>query len=653
HRSLKGREFECEVTLNRVVVGKNQYLLALVRDISSKKQALKEITHLAQAIQSIDEAVAIWDFNQNITFVNKAFERLFGYSIDEIIGKPISIIRSEETQKIGIDNEIIDTIKANKIWRGEVWNQTKEGKKILVGLTVSPFVDVNGEICACISVEIDLTERKMIEQKLHESNEMFNCLVNSIADAIFTLDKENKMRALYGRWKEENSIDDKLFLNKTCIEIFGEEKGKFHLEMIERCYKQGNCTYEFELDKFGFNLILQTKLSTLKDIEGNIIGLVGIARDITKQKHLETELRKFMWTVEQSPISIVVTDLNGQILYANSFASKITGYSLDEIIGKNPRIFKSGLTPTKTYEELWGTLLRGETWSGEFANRKKNGEIYWESALITPLKDEKGRIINYIAIKRDITKEKELINELVEAKESAEQLNELKNYLLMNLSHEFRTPLNGIIGYSQYLMMTSDNSDLQQIARIIYISGHRLLYSVNLVIDFALQSAGYIKTKPTKFDIVELVRDVFEHWKFYFFDKEIETYIESNEPAIIVNLDETIARTIISNIINNAFKFTREGKVEVIINRIEKVGKGFVEIQVIDTGIGIPEDKIPLIWKEFYQVSQGMNREFEGQGLGLSVAKKYVKLLGGEIYVQSQLGKGSNFTILCPIEIED
>lgn len=163
------------------------------------------------------------------------------------------------------------------------------------------------------------------------------------------------------------------------------------------------------------------------------------------------QLRLFQRIVDQSPLSILVTDLKGTIIYANQRFSSLTGYAMVELIGKNPRIVKSGYHSRFFYESLWNTVLSGNDWEGELLNKKKTGELYWERALITPIKDENGKIVRIIGIKEDITERKMMFEELIAAKEKAEQADRLKTAFLANISHEIRTPMNGIIGSAELL----------------------------------------------------------------------------------------------------------------------------------------------------------------------------------------------------------
>ncbi len=649
HKTLKGKEFECEVTLNKIKIGENVNLLAIVRDISERKKQFNEILKYAQALNSIGEAVTITDLNNNIIYVNKAFENLYGYKFEEIKGKHISIIRTKESLNTRIDEDILNTISKNLTWSGEVINRNKYGKTFIVHLTASPVTSPDGIITSFIGIATDLTKRLEMERALRESEEKFRILVNSIDDIFYTLDLSHRHSGVYGQWLQKWGLKEEDFLGKTAIEILGPEDGKIHIEMQEKCLKGESVLYEWSRTLGDETYYFQTRISPLRDDKGNITGVVGIGREITNLKRLELELRKFLMIIEQIHLGVFITDTKGIIRFVNSALANFIKFDKQNLLGKNiTEIHKDLLTEQNIsdFEKFLQAFQSGNFFSTEVEIIPKNRESRWIKITILPLL-ENEKIINFIGINEDITKQKQYVEELKKAKEKLEELNALKNYLLMNFSHEFRTPLNGIMGWSQVLMYERKEPELKTIGEIIYRSGLRLLNTVNSIIDYSKIEIGIMNILEKEFDIVDVVRELIEIQKNYYSERAIEVTFQSEFESLIVEQDEYMVRAVINNIINNAFKFTRQGKIEVKL----QLENGSVKILISDTGIGIPKDKIDLIWKEFYQVSQGLSREFEGQGLGLSIAKKFVEKLGGNISVQSELNRGSTFTIILPLKV--
>ncbi|MFN3781209.1 MAG: PAS domain-containing protein, partial [Candidatus Kapaibacteriota bacterium] len=230
HKKLDGTEFECEVSLNKIIYGKKSFLVAIVRNISESKKALKEITKLVKALDSIGEAVSITDLSNRFIFINKAFEKLYGYTLQEIIGQTTSILRTEESLDPNIDKEIFTTLLKNQTWRGVLWNKDKYGKKFQIQLSTNSIFDEKGNVIGYIGVAIDLTERTEMEKALKENEEKFRTLISSLDDIAYTLDTKHRHNGLYGKWLENFGLKREDFIGKTALEILGEEDGKIHIE---------------------------------------------------------------------------------------------------------------------------------------------------------------------------------------------------------------------------------------------------------------------------------------------------------------------------------------------------------------------------------------------------------------------------------------
>ncbi len=648
HKKLDGTEFECEVSLNKIIYGKKSLLVAIVRDISESKRALYEITKLAKALDSIGEAVSINDLSNKFIYVNKAFVQLYGYTLEEIKGQTPSILRTEESLDPNVDKEIFDKLSKNQTWRGELWNKDKYGRKFKIQLTTNSIIEEKGNVIGYIGVAIDLTERIEIEKAIKESEEKFRTLISSMDDMVFTLDTEHRHNGLYGKWLGNFGLREEDFLGKTATEILGEEDGKIHIEMQNRCLQGETITYEWSKTVGENTYYFQTKISPIYNDKDEIVGIVGIGRDITKLKELEKSIRVFEKIIEQTPTGVFILDTDGKINYINNSLEQILEIQKANFIGKSIQSIHSDIVNDKYFANLFQKVNTCGPQVIELYLKYLNK---WIKVKIFPLYDEAGQIINYVGLITDITQEKEYLQQLQESKEKAEELNSLKNYLLLNFSHEFRTPLTGILGWAQWLKSEQKEQEIQEIADQIYKSGKRLLNTVDLIIDYSKLETGLFKVQLREFDIVDTIREIVQTTKEFFSHKNIEVVLNLETDYLVVKLDEFLVRTIVHALVHNAFKFTREGSINTQLRVLREDGSDeYVELIVSDTGIGIPEDKLDLIWKEFYQVNQGLSREFEGQGLGLTLAKKFTEIMGGSISVQSELGKGSTFIVRLPIK---
>lgn len=370
-------------------------------------------------------------------------------------------------------------------------------------------------------------------------------------------------------------------------------------------------------------------------------------------KASQDQIKLFKQAVDSSSVVITITDVNGKIIYANPYFLKTTGYSYDEVIGSNPRILKSGHQSREFYKDMWDTILAGKVWVGEILNKKKNGELYWVKAVISPIFDSKGLVTNFVAVKENITGSKQLMEDLLKAKEKAEESDKLKTAFLANMSHEIRTPMNGILGFAELLKEPGLTVDEQQkYIRIIERSGVRMLNIINNIVDISKIEAGLMDVNMQESDINEQIDYIYT-----FFKPEVEAKgmqllhmeaLPKNEAIILTDREKLFA--ILTNLVKNAIKYSEKGFIEFgyVTSGGSNEQPDTLTFYVKDTGIGIRKDKIDIIFDRFRQVSEGSNRNYEGVGLGLSITKAYVEMLGGKIWVESEEGLGTCFYFTLP-----
>jgi PAS domain S-box-containing protein len=363
------------------------------------------------------------------------------------------------------------------------------------------------------------------------------------------------------------------------------------------------------------------------------------------------ELKKLVQAVEQSPLSVVITDVDGKIEHVNPTFTRVTGYQPDEVIGKNPRILKSGETSPDQYASLWQTILDGKVWRGEIRNRKKSGEIYWSSTSIAPVTDDTGTVTHFVAMTDDITAQKEAAEALAKAKEAADAANQAKSAFLANMSHELRTPMNAILGYSE--MLIEEAEDLEQEEFIpdlkkINQAGSHLLSLINDVLDLSKIESGKMEAFAEEINLDRLIDEVSATAQPLMGKNRNKLSIERREQLGNARQDLTKLRQMLFNLLSNAAKFTHEGTVTLHVDRTEQSGEAWLTFAISDTGIGIAEDKIEHVFKEFAQADDSTTRHYGGTGLGLAITRRFCELLGGDLAVRSEPGKGSTFTIRVP-----
>ncbi len=372
---------------------------------------------------------------------------------------------------------------------------------------------------------------------------------------------------------------------------------------------------------------------------------LDLSAEITERQRSEDLVRRLSAAVEQCPVSVIMTDLSGTMFYVNRKFLEVTGYDLGEVIGQNPSILKSGRQSAEEYKRLWDTILAGNKWSGEFCNRRKNGELYWEHAVIQPIRDDQGNNKYFLAVKEDITLRKRVEAEREKAKDDAEAASRAKSEFLANMSHEIRTPMNGIIGMTELLLETHLSGDQYECLGMVKSSADALLAVINDILDFSKIEAGRLELDPIEFGLRNSVDDTAATVAFKAQQKDLEliTDIDPGIPEILIG-DPLRLRQVLLNLLGNAIKFTEQGEIVLRVRLKEKTGRGLLlQFSVQDTGIGIPANRQHEIFEAFTQADSSTTRKYAGTGLGLTISSRLARLMGGNIRVESEPGQGSTF----------
>ncbi|WP_339837337.1 response regulator [uncultured Flavobacterium sp.] len=494
-----------------------------------------------------------------------------------------------------------------------------------------------------------------------ESESKYRLLADNSADTIFALDMDLNytyvspaVKTLRGFEPEEamkQQISDVLTPSsyqkaiKLLSELLSEASYLKNSEVVQK---------SIELEMFrkdNSTVWTEVKASLILDDNKNPIGVLGISRDISERKLISDKLLQLSRAVEQSPTLIVITNTKGIIEYVNPKFSAITGYSLEEVIGKNTNILKSGHTSPSAYKKIWKTIASGGEWKGEFLNKRKDGSLYWEEASITSIKNSEGEITHYLAVKSDITEKKKNIDELIIAKERAEESDRLKSAFLANISHEIRTPMNGILGFSELLKQPNLTGDEQiKYLKIIEKSGNRMLNIINNIVDISKIEAGLVELTNSETNINNQIDYAFTFFKPEAEKKGIQLVQNPTlqKQEAIINIDREKLYSILLNLIKNAIKYSDKGTIEIGYKLIKAQKEPFIEFYISDTGIGISTDQQEMIFERFIQADISDRNVRHGAGLGLSISKAFVELMGGAIRVESKEGIGSTFYFTVP-----
>ena len=428
-----------------------------------------------------------------------------------------------------------------------------------------------------------------------------------------------------------------------------------NLRIVKSLLKAPEQSKHFEkryIHKNGNIIWASVSAIILHDKIKNYSYLTSEVQDITDKKYfleaLQKSEQKFHNAFMSIPDGISITRLSdGRILEVNDCFVDELGFSREEIIGKTTLELNLWVNPEDRIKYINSISRDGGVKNFEIIWRKKNRKFI-------PLLCAANLIVingeNYIlSVAQDMTAKKLSEQKLIEAKEKAEEMNRLKASFLSNMSHELRTPMTGILGITEILKGEIKDPDILLLLNSLQNSGRRLNETLNLIMDLSQIESGRLEIERSNFNLNEIAAKAIEVHKHFASKKNIDLEIFVNKKDEYVNLDERIFSEIISNLVNNAIKYTKAGSVSVSIDLDSVKGNDLVIIKVKDTGIGISKNNLPYIFDEFRQASEGYNRLFEGSGLGLTVTKKLVEALNGSIYVESTEGKGTTFTVKLPI----
>jgi len=762
--------------------GSVRHILSSYVDETARQLAEDAIRHerslLRTLIDNLPDSIYIKDSQGRKIVANKAeLDHLGCASESDIIGKTDKEIIPDEVGIRGFQEDLAVIQTGIPLFNEETSYFDLTGKQHWRLSSKIPFYDGNRKAQGLVGIGYDITERKLIEEALKASEELYRTLVEKLPDGVYKSTYDGKFVSV------NNALVTMLGYNsKEELMAVDFRKELYFAPEISRSKVSKEAKSGFDVYKFsrkdGSKIWVEDHRWYNTDEKGNILYHEGIMRNVTERKRVEDELRILSRAVDQNPASIVITDTLGHIEYVNPKFTELTGYQLNEVLGKNPRILKSGLTSNAEYAELWKTILEGGEWQGEFKNTKKSGEEYFEAALISPIKNEEGQITHFLAVKEDITgqknheilirklskaieqspvstiitnaagkiefvntaftvltqytpeevinksprifnrghssdadfdsmweyliagkvwkgefqnrrkdkstywedvtisslmngnglisnfilimddisEKKKMLDDLISAKERAEESNRLKSAFLAMMNHELRTPLSHILGFSELIMSSVAPDENINFASSIQTSGQSLLSIIEGVFDMALVEQANIKLRKQTFSLMDhfmenkaslnsILRTSAGH-------EQIQLIFRPDTRSLssYVTADRSKINQILTNLFKNAVKFTHKGIIEfgyIIENESNLM------YYVKDTGIGIPPEKQSIIFDFFRQGDDSFTRGYDGIGIGLSVSKKISKILQGELKVVSEPEKGSTFSLTIPIELSD
>ncbi|MFQ6116153.1 MAG: ATP-binding protein, partial [bacterium] len=390
----------------------------------------------------------------------------------------------------------------------------------------------------------------------------------------------------------------------------------------------------------------------IKDLDRNYLKVLPVTvENAIKHKKAEEKYRMLSHAITCINDSIYITDMNDRIIFVNKAFCKTYGYREEDILGKQSNIlWKSKSIHNKDVKTNL-SLINEYGLKSELYHKRKDGSEFPISLSRSIITDKLGNQVAVVGAAHDISASKQTEEELQRAKETAEAATHAKTEFLTNISHEIRTPLNAIIGMTELTLDTELTSEQQEYLKVVQTSSEVLLSLIDDVLDFSKIEAGQIELDEISFNLREVVEKVSEIFSVRAAAKGLELlcYVEPDLPSLLIG-DPTRLRQILVNLVSNAIKFTEKGEVAIKVERLEDVSgkvenaeKVGLHFMVSDTGIGIAKNQQSRIFDKFYQADNSTTRKFGGTGLGLSLSRSLVELMGGRLWLESELAQGSTF----------
>ncbi|MBI5324285.1 MAG: PAS domain S-box protein [Ignavibacteriae bacterium] len=495
------------------------------------------------------------------------------------------------------------------------------------------------------------------EKELWQSQEKFKVTLDSIGDAVITtntngnIEYMNTMAENLTGWSYRDARGRKL---DEIYPIRNEETGNKENNVVQKVMKHGIikelANHTILICKNGKEIPVMDTGAPIFNADGSIIGIVLAFQDETEkrsqQRLLKESEKRYRTTLDNMLEGGQIIGHDWRYLYLNDTADIHNKRPKEELLGNKYMDMWPGIEQTEVFVKIKKSMEERipQKMVNEFIY--PDGSIGWFELSFQPVPE------GIFILSNDITEQRRAVDEIVKAKEKAEEMNRLKSSFLANMSHELRTPMNGILGFSEILQLEEKLDIVRDIANVINKSGKRLMNTLNSILNLSHIESGEVKPESQIVNIIDVVYNSVELIRNEADKKGLKLYLESNVDSLYTLSDERMLSEIISNLINNAVKFTQEGSIKVNISNENIDSLEWAIIEVTDTGIGIEESDYGRIFDEFRQVSEGLSRSFEGTGLGLTICKKYVNLLKGSISVKSKINEGSVFTFKIPLEVE-
>jgi PAS domain S-box-containing protein len=652
-----GSEFPMQISIREMRVEGKRMFVGIVRDISERRNAEQEMRKAEERFRLVAQATndVVWDldFSTGQTWWNEVLGRQFGYAPGEVDGGP-----DWWRERVHPDDrdELLRTIDAElaggcQSWAANYRFARADGSYVHIHDRAYIIRDGAGKPMRAVGAMMDVTERKLAEDRLRASETRFSNVFNlspvaitvtRVADGRF-LDVNDALLQMLGYQRDE-------LIGNTSVAIDFWFTPEERQQMIERIRRDGSVR--------DFPMLGRTKDATLLDllISVDLVELNSapylfcFLTNITERKRAEQALRqseeKFRSIVETTDDWIWAIDAQGRVWYANPAVETILGYKPEELLGTKVLNYLHPAQQQDVEASLLALAAEKGTWTNLVLRwRHKDGSDRYTQSSAVPMLSDSGELLGYRGSDHDITLLKRYEQELEEAKHKAESANQAKSEFLANMSHEIRTPMNGVIGLTNVMLNTALSAQQREYLGLMKSSADSLLRLLNDILDFSKMEARALELDLIEFDVREAVGNTLKAFSASASEKglELALHVAPEVPAVLLGDPGRLAQIIV-NLTGNALKFTSAGEVVLrLVREAQDDTSMLLHLSVSDSGIGMSAEQQTKIFTAFAQADSSTTRQYGGTGLGLTIVAQLVALMGGKLWVESELGSGTTF----------
>src|ERR1035437_712174 len=637
--------------------GTTLYYDGVVEDITERKGAEEEVRESEERFRMVFENVfdGISIYNEDpdpskrrLIECNERYSILAGRSRDELLqlGSTLGLQMTLE-DKANINR--LESIDRGTAYQGFFSWIRPDGKENVIEYVGMP-ITWRGKSYS-IGIDRDITERKRAEEALRESQSLYHSFIEQLPNPVFRKDREGRYVLVNSQFCRLKGLKKEDFIGRKPMEV--------EINELEKQGGQGQATKYANVGEDIHELIMRTGKLIEKEEEypgtnggkqfmqvvrmpvfdfyGTVIGTQGIMFDISERKRAEEEIVILVQSLRSVNECVSITDMKDKLIFVNQSFLNAYGYSEDELIGKQISMVRSPNNPPELIAEILSAALHGG-WKGELRNKRKDGSEFLIYLSTTIINDKDGKPIGLIGVATDITERKRTEQELIEAKEKAESANKLKDAFIANISHEIRTPLNGILGISSIIRDTF-HDQMKEEDEVLFegidFSSKRIIRTIDMILNYSSLQVGEFQIKRKDMELSPICENLVKEFTVPAKFKSLKLIYESKYENAIIFADEYTVILAISNLIDNAIKYTIKGFINVILR---KGNNDDIILDVKDTGIGINEKYLENMFEPYRQEQMGYERAYEGLGLGLSLVKQVLALNNAKVFVESKKG---------------